>query len=56
MTKDEHAEMLTHRAGDMAGIALVTNDMAMFNRYLAISLRLIRYRINLLKRERANWL
>jgi len=50
MTKDQHASLLIQRAGNMQDAAVELNDWVMFAKYHNIALRLIQYRINLLKK------
>lgn len=51
MSKDQHASMLIQRAGNMQDIAIELMNWEMFAKYHNIALRLIQYRINLLKTE-----
>jgi hypothetical protein len=49
-TKDAHACQLAQRAAEMENWAILAMDVAMFKRYHAITMRIIKYRSNLLKR------
>lgn len=49
-TKSSHASELIRRAGLMQDYAIECYDLKMFFKYHRIALRLIQYRINLMRR------